>query len=257
MLYLDERRGGETGRRVGLKIQWRQLRGGSSPPLGIFESTMNNLLAIALIIFSFTITSWSQESGALGSVEATASEWEGVDYNDLGLSQWEFQQAKESGLSRDKLLYLLEIGVRPGEYVQKPWERLNVSEQDWLNERAKGMDDSDIDRSYRYRGRQSQNAATLSLLLPSYYQWKTGKKVEAISMNAIWLTLTGVYVGMRLTEDNNSSVYLIPFILGVHVWSFADGWRETRFNTNPDANRFAWGIVPTRKGAMGAFLFRF
>ena len=49
-------------------------------------------------------------------------------YEEMGLTQWEFQQAKEEGISREKLTHLVELGVRLSEYLQRPWEKLGVSE---------------------------------------------------------------------------------------------------------------------------------
>ena len=38
-----------------------------------------------------------------GSATATGDEWDGFHIEEMGLTQWEFQQAKEGGVSRDKL----------------------------------------------------------------------------------------------------------------------------------------------------------
>ena len=86
----------------------------------------------------------------IGTAQAKGAQWDGFNYEDLGLTQWEYQQAKEQGVTRDKLTKLVELGIRPTEYLQKPWNRLGVSEEDWLSQRAEGMEDADIDRSYRY-----------------------------------------------------------------------------------------------------------
>jgi len=190
-------------------------------------------------------------------VEASSSEWEGFKYEDMGLTQWEFQQVRESGLSKEKLLSLLELGVRPTEYLQKPWEPLGVTEQQWLAERGKGMEDSDIDRSYRNTNK-NQDYAYWSLLVPSLYQWKAGKASEAISMDAIELAAVGTMAYLIVSTSTPDELYTIPFILGVHVWSFADGLMDTRWENNPDANRFSWGIMPTLHGGWaGVFGLRF
>lgn len=190
-------------------------------------------------------------------VNAAATEWEDFNYEDLGLTQWEFQQVRQAGISKEQLLHLLEVGVRPSEYLQKPWERLGVTEEQWLTERSKGMEDSDIDRSYRNRA-NNQAYAYWSLAVPSLYQWKTGKKTEAISMNALWTVSVGAAVYLAFATENNDEAYLIPFIAAVHVWSFADGLLETQWENNPDANRFSWGILPMFKGGVaGACQWRF
>jgi hypothetical protein len=85
----------------------------------------------------------------VGKAKATGDEWDGFRYEEMGLTQWEFQQIKEAGISRDKLTRLVELGVRPSEYLQKPWEKMNITEDAWLAQRSEGMEDADIDRSYR------------------------------------------------------------------------------------------------------------
>ena len=190
-------------------------------------------------------------------VNATSSEWENFKYEDMGLTQWEFQQIRETGVSKAKLLSLLELGVRPSEYLQKPWEPLGVTEDQWLSERGKGMDDSDIDRSYRNKSK-NQSLAYWSLLVPSLYQWKSGKQNEAISMNALWGLSVGIATYLTISTPSADEAYLIPFILGVHVWSFADALMDTRWENNPDANRFSFGLFPTPNGGWAsAFGMRF
>jgi hypothetical protein len=210
---------------------------------------------IFLFILSVSHPVFAQDDSGVGF--ATASEWENFDYAQVGLTQWEFQQAKEAGMTKDKLLSLLEIGVRPGEYLQRPWERLNVSEREWVEERSQGMEDSDIDRSYRYKT-VNQDAAYMSLLLPGYYQWKTGKSSMALGLEIAEVALLGGFSYLVFAENNTSGYYLIPLILGIHVWSFADAWSETRFENNPDAGRFSWGIAPTpNHGFVSGFLLKF
>ncbi|NLB64750.1 MAG: hypothetical protein GX801_11730 [Fibrobacter sp.] len=194
-----------------------------------------------------TEASYSSEEPSSTTIEASASQWDNLSYEELGLSQWEFQQVKKSNLTRSKLLSLLEIGVRPAEYLQKPWEQLGVSEDQWLNERSKGLEDTDIDRSYRNNA-NNQSYAYLSLLVPSLYQWKVDKKAEAISMNVIWGLSVGATVYLGLTSKNKEYFYTIPVIAAVHIWSFANGLLETQWETNPDANRFSWGVAPNFDG---------
>ena len=126
-----------------------------------------------------------ESDDSVGSATASGDQWEGFKYEEMGLTQWEFQQAKEEGISREKLTHLVELGVRLSEYLQRPWEKLGVSEDQWLDERSAGMEDADIDRSYRNRS-GDQAYAYVSLFLPSFYQWKTDKAMKAIWMDALW-----------------------------------------------------------------------
>ncbi len=205
----------------------------------------------------------SDESAEPEAGEATASgdEWAGFRYEEMGMTQWEFQQIKEAGVSRDKLTRLVELGVRPSEYLQKPWNRLGVSEEDWLSQRSEGLEDSDIDRSYRNRHGE-QNYAYLSLLIPSLYQWKKGETAKASFMDALWVG--GVAATVYMAADGNGSwfYFLIP-VVGAHLWSFADAFFGTQWDSNPDANRFSYGIMPsptqenTGLGVTGFFNVKF
>lgn len=199
------------------------------------------------------------ESSAVGSAVATSDPWEGFRYEDIGLTQWEFQQAKESGMSREMLTRLVELGVRPSEYIQKPWERLGVTEEAWLKEREQGLEDSDIDRSYRNRN-INQDLAYWSILIPSLYQWKTDATITAIWIDALWVVGVGGLTYFAVTADDNEDIWqywLIP-ILGAHIWSFADAFFGTQWENNPDANRFSLGIGPSlNRGVAGLLQMRF
>jgi len=197
------------------------------------------------------------EEESIGNATATESEWDGFSYEEVGLTQWEFQQAKEAGLTRDKLTSLIGIGIRPNEYLQKPWVALNVTEEKWIEERSQGLEDSDIDRTYRNRA-ANQDLAYWSLLVPGLYQWKTGDATTAISMDALWAGAMGATVFLALNSDNSEWVYTAIMVGGAHAWSFLDAFLSTQWENNPDANRFSWGILPTpHKGVMGLAQFRF
>ncbi len=180
---------------------------------------------------------------SVGEATASDDEWKGFDYEELGLTQWEFQQAKQEGISRDKLTRLVELGVRPSEYNQKPWEKLGVSEEEWLDQRSGGFEDADIDRSYRNRS-GDQGSAYLSLLLPSYYQWKTDKTQKAIWMDVAEVVSLGATIYLWSTDKSYWWYGLLPLI-GTHIWSFADAFFSTQWDSNPDANRFSYGILPS------------
>lgn len=185
-------------------------------------------------------------------------EWADFDYKHAGLSQIEFQSIKESGMNKEKLMYLLEIGVRPIEYLKEPWKNLGVSESEWLDQRSKGMEDSDIDRTYKnYSG--SQGTAYLSFLLPSFYQWDTDQMAKAIGMNILEASFIGLTVFLKNSGDFEKQwVYGLGLIGAVHLWSGIDAIVSTQWDSNPDAKEFSWGIVPTGKDSFAAAaIFRF
>ena len=185
----------------------------------------------------------------VGEAKASGDEWQGFNYEEMGLTQWEFQQAKEEGVTRDKLTSLVEMGIRPSEYLQKPWE-------EWISQRSGGLEDADIDRSYRNNA-GDQSYAYLSLLVPSLYQWHKGESMKAIWMDALWVGSLGATI--YLAADGNSAWwYGLLFVAGAHIWSFADAFFSTQWDSNPDANRFSYGILPTpEKGVAGFFNVKF
>ena len=196
------------------------------------------------------------DDASVGEAKSTADQGEGVRYEDLGLTQREYQQAHEEGISRDKLTRLVELGVRISEYLQKPWNKLGVSEEDWLAQRSQGMEDADIDRSYRNKS-GNQGAAYLSLLLPSYYQWKTDQTTKGIWIDVLWVASVGATVYLAV-DGSSAWWYGLLFVAGAHIWSFADAFFGTQWDSNPDANRFSFGILPTPdKGVLGAFQVKF
>ena len=205
---------------------------------------------------AFADNNSEEDQPNVGKAEASGDEWQGFNYEEMGLTQWEFQQAKQEGLTRDKLTHLVEMGVRPSEYLQKPWEKLGVSEEDWLAQRSGGFEDADIDRSYRNNAGE-QGYAYLSLLVPSLYQWHKDKAMKAIWIDALWLG--GVGATVYLAVDGNSAWwYGLLIVAGAHIWSFADAFFSTQWDSNPDANRFSYGILPTpEKGIAGFFNVKF
>ena len=199
----------------------------------------------------------SSDESSAGSATATGDQWEGFNYEEAGLTQWEFQQAKEAGISREKLTRLVELGVHPSEYLQKPWERLGVTEEAWLSQRAQGMEDSDIDRSYRNHS-GDQSLAYWSLLVPSLYQWEKDDKMKAIWIDVLWGVGVGGLSYYAATSSDNTWIYWLIPVLGAHLWSFADAFLHTQWDNNPDANQFSFGIGPSRNsGVAGIMQWRF
>ncbi|WP_295682900.1 hypothetical protein [uncultured Fibrobacter sp.] len=192
------------------------------------------------------------EEKKVGTAKASGDEWEGFRYEEMGLTQWEFQQAKEEGVTREKLTHLVELGIRPSEYLQKPWMRLGVTEEQWLSQRSEGLEDADIDRSYRNRS-GDQGYAYMSLLIPSLYQWKVGHTSKAIWIDALWVAGVGATAYMLVDKQDNWFYFLIP-VVGAHIWSFADAFFSTQWANNPDANRFSFGILPTPDKGVASML---
>jgi len=187
-------------------------------------------------------------------------EWADFDYKHAGLTQIEFQNVKESGMTKEKLMYLLEIGVRPSVYLKEPWKDLGVSEKEWLDARSEGMEDGDIDRTYK-RQTGSQGIAYLSFLVPSLYQWYTDDMITAIAMDVVWASAVGLTAFLATSTGDDDAremwVYGLGLVAAVHLWSGIDALLSTQWENNPDVKNFSWGIIPTGKGIAGVAAFKF
>ncbi|MCL2282308.1 MAG: hypothetical protein FWC26_03225 [Fibromonadales bacterium] len=198
---------------------------------------MKKLLPVIALCFTMSFAQFEND------------EWADFNYQEAGLSQTEFQNVKESGMSKDKLLHLLEIGVKPSAYLKQPWNDLKVSEEEWLKQRSEGMEDSEIDRTYRNKS-GNQGMAYLSFLVPSIYQWYTDQTVTAIAMDAAYLTFWGITI--FVLDGKERIQFGAPLIAAIHVWSGVDALISTLWDSNPDARNFSWGIVPLGKNSVAA-----
>jgi len=204
------------------------------------------LFPIIALCFSVSFAQFEED-------EFEENEWANFDYQHAGLTQIEFQNVKESGMSKEKLLHLLEIGVRPADYLKEPWKSLGVTEKEWLEERAGGMDDSDIDRTYSNRS-GDQGLAYLSFLVPSLYQWYTGQIAKSIFIDALygsaWFSF--FYLKSNSEGDEKLWTYGLIFVGAVHLFSGIDALISTLWDSNPDARNFSFGIMPTGKDSFAA-----
>jgi hypothetical protein len=204
------------------------------------------LFPIIALCFSVSFAQFEED-------EPEENEWADFDYQHAGLTQIEFQNVKESGMSKEKLLHLLEIGVRPADYLKEPWKSLGVTEKEWLAERAGGMDDSDIDRTYTSRS-GDQWIAHLSLLVPSIYQWHTDQMAKAIAIDVAYLAswISFVLLYSHNVGDEKSWAVGLGVVGAVHVYSWLDAVFSTLWDSNPDARNFSFGIMPTGKDSFAA-----
>jgi len=204
------------------------------------------LFPIIALCFSVSFAQFDED-------EFEDNEWANFDYQHAGLTQTEFQKVKESGMSKEKLLHLLEIGVRPADYLKEPWKNLGVTEKEWLAERAGGMDDSDIDRTYRNRS-GDQGIAYLSFLVPSLYQWSTDQLAKAIAIDVAYVAAWASFFYLRSNSigDEDLKIYGLLAVGLVHLYSGIDAVISTMWDNNPEARNFSFGIMPTGKNSFAA-----
>ena len=154
---------------------------------------------------------------------APADEWEGFDYEFMGLTRQEFKTLRESGITLKKFYELSHLGIRPQEYLSQPWRHLWVTEEEWLKQRKLGMSDDDIDQSWRevflYR-----NHMWVSLAIPSYYQFKHQRPIQGgIAVSIFASGIASWAFAKYAWEDPNAERLLALALLG-NIYSFADAW---------------------------------
>ena len=117
-----------------------------------------------------------------------------------GMSQAEWQQFKESGLSVTQLEKLLECGIAMGEYSSRPWLSLGVQEKDWIAERCKGMVDEDI-QAFHEHG-ENDYTIILAFALPGSYHWIKKSYATAAGLSTVFALSIGLYFALpEITEE--------------------------------------------------------
>jgi hypothetical protein len=191
------------------------------------------------------------------SVLADDDEWTGTKAEDLGISQEELQTVKERGMSRKKLVHLLEVGISPNEYFSEPWKKLGVSEDHWLDEIKAGMANEDIDRSYRKQA-VSNMTPFLSFIMPGYYQYKTDRLYTGLTLST--LAVAGIVLTFVHRDKEVNGIYPVYPIISVSamIFSAGDAYLRTRYVDNQEASRFSYnfGLIPSG-GPAASMLLRF
>jgi len=117
-----------------------------------------------------------------------------------GMSQAEWQQFKESGLSITQLEKLLECGISMGEYSSRPWLSIGVQEKDWIAERCKGLVDEDI-QAFNERG-ESDYSVLIAFALPGSHHWLKKSYPAAMGLSSVFaLSLTLYFALPEVTEE--------------------------------------------------------
>lgn len=193
-----------------------------------------------VLLFASSQNAFSQSTDQSNrSDEFADNPWMGFDYQEMGLTQIEYQKVKESGMNREKLTHLLEIGIYPKEYFNQPWLKLGVDENVWLEERSEGLSDEDIDRSYDL-ATQGDQWAWSSLIIPSYYQWKTRQTHQALAINIWTLGTLGSWVSFKaqnFTKGRDTMLYLS--LLG-NLYSFLSGIIDNKQAIDPNIGLSLW-----------------
>ena len=89
---------------------------------------------------------------------------EGFNYEEAGLLSGSSSRPKEAGISRESSHASSNSASIPPNISRSRGNASGVTEEAWLHQRAQGMEDSDIDRSYRNHGDQSSPTGRSSSL---------------------------------------------------------------------------------------------
>jgi hypothetical protein len=153
--------------------------------------------------------------------------WEGFDYETAGLSSQEYLILQKSNIDEATFYELLKLGVKPSEYLAKPWLNLGIDEEKWWVEKKLGMSNEDMDQSWKkqYKGRQQ---AWISLLLPGYYQYSNYQVTKGILINSVNLTGLIGFSWLKFgLSDPNANVFLYLAASG-NIYSFVHAWIQTK-----------------------------
>jgi hypothetical protein len=157
----------------------------------------------------------------------------------LGLSQTEWRLIKDNDIKMSKVEELLKVGISIGEYLQKPWVVLNLTEDKWIKKRREGLTSYDIeleaqssDSSWKkdlksdagkdMRQISGNSEMFASLFLPGYYQYKTDQNFKGTMMVSlaggavIWCTIGSI--ATKKFEAIPVCFLLVPDM----IWSFID-----------------------------------
>ncbi len=200
---------------------------------------------------------------ALPQVAKADDEWTGVSAEDLGISQDELTLVKSKGMSKARVLQLLEIGISPNEYFSEPWKKLGVTEDHWVSEKKAGMEDDDINTAYRKQGSNAVDPI-VSFFLPGFYHYKTQKLYWGLGLSTAavaCLALTffeqdenKIYQnGVPQVEKHVRAIYPIGLLVSM-VWSSGYALINTRYQDNQDATRFSWNAGVSPNGDLAALL---
>lgn len=117
-----------------------------------------------------------------------------------GMSQAEWQQYKESGLTISQLEHLLECGIAMSEYSSRPWLSLGISEKDWIAERCKGMVDEDIQAFHERE--ENDYSVILAFALPGSHHWRTHSYGTAAALSSAFILSVSLYFALpEVTEE--------------------------------------------------------
>lgn len=156
-----------------------------------------------------------------------------------GLSQTEWKMISDNNIPMKKINEVLSAGIGIQEYIQKPWQKLRLSESTWIDKRRCGMTSYDIElemnsnrSGYRDDTRNSlqsdmscfrTNADHLkSLLFPGYEQLRMGHSVRGWTMATLAAGAVLGCAGISAAQKKFNGIPLFIVLAPDMFWSFVD-----------------------------------
>ena len=162
----------------------------------------------------------------------------------LGITGKEWQLYKESGMSKHKLQKLLSAGITLGEYFKEPWKKLGISSNEWIRLRRSGLGNQEIKQMHEKKELGNGNVV-LAFFLPGIGHFKLNQKQKGYTLAGIAIGSTALYFTHKKNWRENSKIVpkRQPIYLGILLidclLSAGDIWRQTRYEDNPDMQRFS------------------
>jgi hypothetical protein len=164
------------------------------------------------------------------------------EYEKLGLSQVEWEMIQNAHISKNKLYHLLKCGISIPEYFKSPWIELDMSENEWLTKRCRGLSTSDMRTSNRpapetTRPPYDEWAPIRSFFLPGVTQIVRRQKLKGWTMAGIAVLSAGACASYSLSSKTFQPLPL-AFLVPDMLLSAIDIGIQVKKEHNPDADRF-------------------
>lgn len=172
---------------------------------------------------------------------AQAQQDEITPWEKLGISKTEWLLIQDNKIPMSKVAELLTSGIGIGEYVEKPWLRLEMSESKWISKRRSGLTQDEIERKVRHHKPEmswkelnKENAREdivsvskhgekfSSLFLPGYQQNRNGRVVSRNLMVGFTGASIAGCVAWSVAGQKFQPIPIFAITIPTMVWSFVE-----------------------------------
>jgi hypothetical protein len=181
--------------------------------------------SIGVCVAAFT---WSQ------SLNDELKPWE-----KYGLSQTEWKMIKDNNIPLSKVEELLKAGISISEYIEKPWEKLSISERKYIEKRRSGLTayDIELEQTSNRGGWKDENKGVpnsevsafsgskelaLSFALPGYQQYRLEHRWRAWIMSAVAIGSVAASIIITCADGKFEGTPLFVILVPDMFWSMMD-----------------------------------